>query len=622
MVAASPAQPPMTPQQSVQVPQQPIKSPMPPQKSPAVQTPQMSTPFSPPNQSTPMIQTPQTSSQQIGKIPTTPQQPMTPQQGNSIQPNSSQVMPSPGQPPPVTSPLQGMNAVKSEHMVFLDHVRQLTEDKQDLFYNLFECTRTSKHKEDRFEKFVQLFSSSIANSSATAPNLISFLIDQFRQNSDIFQFFKEPVLPAVFNRKKRVKPVFKMLALLQGPFVLTIPQKVRKDGNSQIIGQLYCPTETVNPNSILVDNFEVKPSFFGESNPYYILSNSVRNITHLNIQININPPPLLTFFIVQYVTRTSDYDMVKSILSASNQEITIYPEHAQYVQCSTPQCNGCSFDLSSILEILANTGSANCPHCGAPVLLKELKLSLPNPPPMANQIPMQSSLNSIPPSGQISSITSQTSLQTMQQQINTPIQAPMKSIQQPMQNAMQQSIQTPLQQSMSQTPQMPTPQLQMQMQQTMHQQMQPQMGMQQMSSSQPVPSPLQSSQPTQIQTSHQLQISPSNKQTQPQTPTQHQLPKSQPESESLQANSALSHPRPPSITKVNPPPPQPIEEDEETKEARTHLIDQYSNLLKPQSKGFLSSALFDSKGIDSVEHDPVKFDAEDDFINFFSIDDF
>lgn len=284
----------------------------------------------------------------------------------------------------------------------LDQLKQ--EDKQDLFFSLFDCNK-EKQKEDNRKVFQSFFTKYIAPYSANADKMIAFLIDQFRANTDIYQYLKEPSLPMVFVRKKRAKPVYRILTSLtatNGHFVLEIPTKVRKDSNVQIIGQFYCATEKLSTLPIVsIDNKTIlRPLSFGESScEYYRISETVRGPSRINITIHLNSSersnengeietdksaifsmPLLTFFIIQYVVRVSDFDIVKSVCKVTGVPklaASLQPEQARLVVAQTPNCRQeCSFDLIGAVEMIIKNGSACCPICESPIIVKDLKLNV------------------------------------------------------------------------------------------------------------------------------------------------------------------------------------------------------------------------------------------------------
>lgn len=465
--------------------------------------------------------------------------------------------------------------------VQIDHVNQLTDEKQDLFYTLFECNKLSKQKEERKDKFLTLFLKHIYSISKNSLQIIAYLIDQFRQNSDKYHYFKEPPLPSLFYRKKRAKPFYKMLALLHSTkdtFQLTIPQKVRKDTNVLVLGQFYCVTETVSPKSIIVDNRELQPSYFGQTQPYFLISSNIQNSNPISITIHTEESfPLLTFFIVQFVSRTEDFELVKSIANqAGSTEMIegLQPDQVRCIKVRTDKCgSNCSFDFTQTMDQLAQSGNVNCPTCGQSILLNNLVFLHISYTSEANQ---------------------QQNVQSNQQQVvaqnNTQIVAP--SIQ-PTKSQVTQAPTKTQSTKKKQHPQSTPPQQQQEKIPKTKQNKRVQNSSSQMNTVVQPPQP--------ISTEPVIQ--------QPK-PVEEMVKKEPSQFVGRIATKKLFPPTP--AKKIV------IEETEEMIKIRNHLQENLTYFLKPQSKVKFSVATFNSKGITERSDDDFDVENMDSYIDFFN----
>ena len=90
-------------------------------------------------------------------------------------------------------------------------------------------------------------------------------------------------------------------------------------------------------------------------------------IQKLHIQVHTKNAPFLSWLIVQYVTRKSAEVFVREALKVPLDQDLLQ------ISVKTGTCRGCSFDPVKALDRLVFEGSAQCPQCGAPIVLSDLR---------------------------------------------------------------------------------------------------------------------------------------------------------------------------------------------------------------------------------------------------------
>lgn len=258
----------------------------------------------------------------------------------------------------------------NEYQSISEIIEQLGDEKQDIFYSLFEIPKqmSKRSSEERFEKFKTLVMPKLVAVHPNAPIYVTHLLEQLRNNDNVYSAFREPPLPVVFHRKRGLKVEFRPLCLNGNDFEINLPAKLRKENDAYIVGTLYSPnSESISVTSFQVERVEIPPRYYCESRPVYMISVPGRPVLKIQVQVVTKNTPFMTWLVIQYVTKKSTEVFVREALKIR------LDQDLMQISVRTGNCRGCSFDPVKALDRVAIEGSASCPQCGAPIELAELQ---------------------------------------------------------------------------------------------------------------------------------------------------------------------------------------------------------------------------------------------------------
>ena len=315
---------------------------------------------------------------------------------------------------------------------FTNALKMLKGEKATLFFRLFGCYNPKKEEKQHIEMFITQILPRIVQTGPQNVNHIRILIDRLRTVSQTFLQLHDPPIPPSFLRAKSRKPFYRSVLLQQGPFEVQLTGKERQ-GESIIIGSFLWLTEKYPQVSIIVDRKEIKPIPYGNDDDfYYLISESSNTPQKLTIQFTAPAASALTWFVVQFVEKKTLADATAEFFTCKG----IAPIQGPcYVH--TPNCKGCSFDLSIALQDYLTTGTIQCPKCRSQCLMPDLEIDQRPPPqvsPMAAPPPMPQTPVMASPQMQSSLITTP--------QMPTP-KAMVSPTQQPQQQQQPQQAQQP-----------------------------------------------------------------------------------------------------------------------------------------------------------------------------------
>lgn len=342
------------------------------------------------------------------------------QQTNKIQQQTSltqitqQPPPQPIPPPTVYSPPAAPTPPvtpmpNNDIQQIKEALDQLNEEKMDLFFMLFDCSKKSKN--ERYDRFIHSTVTKMSANNPNAPKFILYLLDQFINSTEVYQTLREPPIPIVFNKKKKGKPVFKLISVFPG-FELSLPTKIRRDSDTYVIGTIYSPpavNEPIQQCSVMIDKVEIMPASFGEASLYYLLMTPKKLSQRSLVQIRMPQVPTLAWFIVQFVSKNPAGEIVRDILTRNGYQHLIppVPSTPVSIMAQTPLCKGCQIDMYNIIEQIFSNGNAVCPVCSSHVILQELKfdkrtpvstpITPPQQPPSQVQTPIATPITVTPP---------------------------------------------------------------------------------------------------------------------------------------------------------------------------------------------------------------------------------
>lgn len=283
-------------------------------------------------------------------------------------------------PQPAMTPQQPPPPVSDFHQIG-ELVEQLSEEQQDLLFELFECAKAARRPEEKAEKFIAALTQKKIGTFPNGVAMVSMVIDQIRSGGEFCQFVKDPPVPMVFQKRKQTRSTFRLLLSNPTTIEISIPQKVRKDVDTYVIAYAYSNTENVLVTSLQCERMEIPPLYFGESRPVYVLARPGRQQQKLQIQVALRSSHF-AWLVVSYVARTPVDFLVKELFKIPQDQET--PQYTVKTNNCRPTC---AFDAVSILEAIGRDGGAVCPMCSTPVMLSELKSELrpvvmPTAPPV------------------------------------------------------------------------------------------------------------------------------------------------------------------------------------------------------------------------------------------------
>ena len=261
-------------------------------------------------------------------------------------------------------------------------LEQLSDEQQELVFELFECAKgMPKRAEEKVEKFMNTLSQKRISAFPNGVAMVSMILDQIRTGGDMLQFVKDPPVPMVFQKRKRTRSTFKLLLSSPATLELSIPNKIRKDGDTYVIAYVYSIAESVFVTSLQSERMEIPAVQFGEPRQVYVLARPGKLPQKLQLQVTFRSAQF-AWLVVNYVERTPTDTLIRELFK-------IPPEQdvSQYVIKTASCSHSCVFDAATILDALARDGTAVCPMCNSRIVLSELRsekrpASVPSPAPI------------------------------------------------------------------------------------------------------------------------------------------------------------------------------------------------------------------------------------------------
>lgn len=289
-------------------------------------------------------------------------------------PNPNPRVPQP-QPPAAYQPPP---AISSDVHQLATLIQKIPDDKADLFFKLFECT-AGKKKEERFEQLTRSVLPRLTQFVTRAPEILCRLIEKLQHQQNIAKI-KEPPIPFVYSKVKGSKPIYKNVMLNWPRFEIQLSAKERK---MVTIGSfLRFGNEAADPGiSVSVDKIELRPARFGSDSVFYNIAG--QKTGHYVVQFNGQMPnnAAVMWFVIQSVEkkRSADkksYHMLIQELARTHNWAMPADFKERAVLARTSACQGCSFELWRVLDLMMDGEDASCPTCGSRICFNDLQVEL------------------------------------------------------------------------------------------------------------------------------------------------------------------------------------------------------------------------------------------------------
>ena len=251
---------------------------------------------------------------------------------------------------------------------------QLSEEKADAFLRLFDIPQR-KTKDGRPSLFMECLTELNMNCPNAGQYLIKIL-EMLNNSQELFNQLKDPFVPTIFQRTKGTKPSFYILYKAKRGIEYQIPLKERRQ-NDIIIGTFFTIPQTTSTQlkgMVKVNDMNIQPSSYGETQESFVLFSGEPMTTKLKITADLTPGNqanfIFTFLVVQMVTRRRSIEVAQSLCTAK--KCRFNPANAgDYLPCFHPP--SCQIDASTLFDITYATKIATCPRCGKPLFLKDLE---------------------------------------------------------------------------------------------------------------------------------------------------------------------------------------------------------------------------------------------------------
>jgi len=303
--------------------------------------------------------------------------------------NAPKQMPPPSTPPSVSTPIDSSLGNPSPQPVRIPSTNQimatpflpqnnsevatitqiiisLPEDKQDLFFKLFE-NGSPRKKENRIESFTSIFNPAYPNMSKT----VFAILDSFRNQTEIFTKFKEPYCPKVLTQTKNNKILYNFFPSYLSS--IEIGNTLTKRVDTISVCHFINLSEPTNNQPLYINNIEIPSVSFGENTPCYIIPDQVLVSPKLIFSYPMKNSISLKWLIIQQFVRRPATEVLMEITNkpqGSNcscaKDITSFPAH-------TTSCKGCVFDAYKVIDEISRIGSSKCPNCSVQILLSEIQ---------------------------------------------------------------------------------------------------------------------------------------------------------------------------------------------------------------------------------------------------------
>jgi hypothetical protein len=267
---------------------------------------------------------------------------------------------------PVTVvPSSSVQYASNEIQQIMKGISSLPEDRIEIFLRLFGVGQPPA-RDRRLQKFVKEVLPDLLQSGPTALSVtLSAILDALgRASAEDLQLFREPRIPAVFQRAQAYRPEFRFLAPVGDKFDLTFPTRTR---DLVVLASFVAlPQFHAMPGSITVDGIEVTGTTYGEDQLYYMLRND--GSQKLFVRAAPRQPDTPIWLIIHYVTAR------QSFITEFCQRHELPCARPSKVLCQHKSCPGEWLELAGVVTGVIQTGSLRCPHCGTTIGWEDLVL--------------------------------------------------------------------------------------------------------------------------------------------------------------------------------------------------------------------------------------------------------
>lgn len=264
---------------------------------------------------------------------------------------------------------------------------KLPDELADLFFKIYNIPQ--KKKDQRIAMFIDM----ITELNQSFPDAAKMISQYQLMKPEAINAFRDPPLPAVFQRTKGTYPSYFICYRTKKDGFEYIPSPREKKQNEMIIGTFFTIQNVPARGKVaLIDKDkrrEIQPFKFGETFECFVLHSNelMQGKFHILTELAPEVSNILTFFVIQMVTRRSWVDVVSNL---SKNDPQFNPALIGDVIPASHSVNGvtCHIDAASIFESACTTYLPICPRCGKQILLKDLSFSLTQDAPPSNPDPL------------------------------------------------------------------------------------------------------------------------------------------------------------------------------------------------------------------------------------------
>ena len=265
-------------------------------------------------------------------------------------------------PPPVRNPPSEDESEDDDIATLRQSLSGLDAESLGILMKMYGC---AQRRDNRIDYFLEKVFAKIARN---APNYLAFvqmLIDKLKVRGEDRELFWKPPIPPVMKETIPVRVMYRLVALHQKRVDLLTPVPNRK---RFLVATFITVDGNLPIGALCVDGRDVAPLRYGGNSNFYIIKPNPEK-EKIRVMMPFIPTPDKTWFVLQHLEMKPDLVIHRECRGHMEN-----PDDGEVV-AKTPKClPDCSFPLTDVIISLKAKGSAECPRCGANVILSELIL--------------------------------------------------------------------------------------------------------------------------------------------------------------------------------------------------------------------------------------------------------
>ena len=239
---------------------------------------------------------------------------------------------------------------------------ELREESLNILLKMYEC---AQRRGDRIGFFLEKIFHKITIHSPNYGAFVQMLIDKLKDTSEDRDLFWKAPMPPVMKETVPVRVLYRLVALHERHFDLTVPAPNEK---RFLVATFITVDGNLPIGALCVDGRDVPPLRYGGNSNFYVIKPDPHK-TKIRVTMPLIATPDRTWFVLQHLEMKPDL-----VIHRECRARMARPDDGE-VYAKTPNClPDCSFPLIDAIIALKANGSAECPRCGANVILSELTL--------------------------------------------------------------------------------------------------------------------------------------------------------------------------------------------------------------------------------------------------------